>query len=258
MKIFTNKKVWQKIVFVMLILLLMQFFIGKPAHAIDGDVLLEPITSLFANLGDGIMNIMQQTIMGMDSSGAWVEQSDTSFWIKLAIIAGAIVAAVVSVIAIVYTGGAALAVVAASVGAVLKIAGVAVAVYFVADLVHFGEKGFFLPEYELTPQTIFKNEVLAFDVNFFNPQSNRIKRNATTKKELSSNNIGGVTDSNTSIYKTDVKDVFVSELSNKEGISVDKSKIEETSSGSESVLYDGYNHAIETDRKLFAGTRWYS
>ena len=54
MKIFTNKKVWQKIVLVMLILLLMQFFIGKPAHAIDGDVLLEPITSLFANLGDGI------------------------------------------------------------------------------------------------------------------------------------------------------------------------------------------------------------
>ena len=173
MKIFTNKKVWQKIVLVMLILLLMQFFIGKPAHAIDGDVLLEPITSLFANLGDGIMNIMQQTIMGMDSSGAWVEKSDNSFWIKLAIIAVAIVAAVVSVIAIVYTGGAALAVLATSAGAVLKIAGVAVAVYFAASIVHFGENGFFLPEYELTPQTIFKNEVLAFDVNFFNPKESK-------------------------------------------------------------------------------------
>lgn len=173
MKIFTNKKVWQKIVLVMLILLLMQFFIGKPAHAIDGDVLLEPITSLFANLGDGIMNIMQQTIMGMDSSGAWVEKSDNSFWIKLAIIAVAIVAAVVSVIAIVYTGGAALAVLATSAGAVLKIAGVAVAVYFAASIVHFGKNGFFLPEYELTPQTIFKNEVLAFDVNFFNPKESK-------------------------------------------------------------------------------------
>lgn len=173
MKFFTNKKVWQKIVLVMLILLLMQFFIGKPAHAIDGDVLLEPITSLFANLGDGIMNIMQQTIMGMDSSGAWVEKSDTSFWIKLAIIAVAIVAAVVSVIAIVYTGGAALVVFATSVGAVLKIAGVAAAVYFAASVVHFGENGFFLPEYELTPQTIFKNEVLAFDVNFFNPKESK-------------------------------------------------------------------------------------
>lgn len=177
MKIFTNKKVWQKIVLVMLILLLMQFFIGKPAHAIDGDVLLEPITSLFANLGDGIMNIMQQTIMGMDSSGAWVEKSDTSFWIKLAIIAGAIVAAVVSTIVTIYTGGAALVVIASLAGAYLEIAGVTVAVYFVASIVHFGENGFFLPEYELTPQTIFKNEVLAFDVNFFNPmESKRSKK----------------------------------------------------------------------------------
>lgn len=258
MKIFTNKKIWQKIVLVMLILLLMQFFIGKPAHAIDGDVLLEPITSLFANLGDGIMNIMQQTIMGMDSSGAWVEKSDNSFWIKLAIIGAAIVLAVVAVVSIALSGGTAIVVITSPVGAVLKIAGGAIIAYFVVSVVHFGENGFFLPEYELTPQTIFKNEVLAFDVNFFNPQSNKIKRNASTKKELSSNNVGGVTDSNTSIYKTDVKDVFVSELSNKEGISVDKSKIEETSIGSESVLYDGYNHAIETDRKLFTSTRWYS
>lgn len=189
MKIFTNKKVWQKIVLVMLILLLMQFFIGKPAHAIDGDVLLEPITSLFANLGDGIMNIMQQTIMGMDSSGAWVEKSDNSFWIKLAIIAVAIAAAVVSVIAIVYTGGAALAVLATSVGAVLKIAGVAVAVYFAASIVHFGENGFFLPEYELTPQTIFKNEVLAFDVNFFNPMADKVKTTITSTMSKDDYNI---------------------------------------------------------------------
>lgn len=189
MKIFTNKKIWQKIVLVMLILLLMQFFIGKPAHAIDGDVLLEPITSLFANLGDGIMNIMQQTIMGMDSSGAWVEKSDTSFWIKLAIIAGAIVAAVVSTIAIIYSGGAALTVIASLAGAYLKIAGVTVAVYFVASIVHFGENGFFLPEYELTPQTIFKNEVLAFDVNFFNPMADTVKTTITSSMAKSDYNI---------------------------------------------------------------------
>ena len=173
MKIFTNKKVWQKIVLVMLILLLMQFFIGKPAHAIDGDVLLEPITSLFANLGDGIMNIMQQTIMGMDSSGTWVEKSDTSFWIKFAIIAGAIVAAVVSVVAIALSGGTAIVIITSAVGAVLKIAGGAAIAYFAVSVVHFGESGFFLPEYELTPQTIFKNEVLAFDVNFFNPKESK-------------------------------------------------------------------------------------
>lgn len=188
MKIFTNKKVWQKIVLVMLILLLMQFFIGKPAHAIDGDVLLEPITSLFANLGDGIMNIMQQTIMGMDSSGAWVEKSDTSFWIKLAIIAVAIVAAVVAIVSIALSGGTAIVVAASIAGAVLKITGVATIVYYVASVVHFGENGFFLPEYELTPQTIFKNEVLAFDVNFFNPMADKVKTTIkTTSSSLSEN-----------------------------------------------------------------------
>lgn len=173
MKIFTNKKVWQKIVLVMLILLLMQFFIGKPAHAIDGDVLLEPITSLFANLGDGIMNIMQQTIMGMDSSGAWVEKSDSSFWIKLAIIAVAVVAAVASIVVIALSGGTAIVVVASITGAILKIGLYTTIVYFASSVVHFGEHGFFLPEYELTPQTIFKNEVLAFDVNFFNPMESK-------------------------------------------------------------------------------------
>lgn len=78
MKIFTNKR-YGKNSISHVDIIVNAIFIGKPAHAIDGDVLLEPITSLFANLGDGIMNIMQQTIMGMDSSGAWVEKSDNSF-----------------------------------------------------------------------------------------------------------------------------------------------------------------------------------
>lgn len=189
MKIFTNKKVWQKIVLVMLILLLMQFFIGKPAHAIDGDVLLEPITSLFANLGDGIMNIMQQTIMGMDSSGAWVEKSDSSFWIKLAIIAVAVVAAVASIVVIALSGGTAIVVVASITGAILKIGLYTTIVYFASSVVHFGEHGFFLPEYELTPQTIFKNEVLAFDVNFFNPKADQVKTTRISSISKSDYNI---------------------------------------------------------------------
>lgn len=139
MKIFTNKKVWQKIVLVMLILLLMQFFIGKPVHALPGDTLLEPVTSLFANLGDGIMEIMQKTIMGMDSSGAWIEK-DNGLWAKIAIIGLAILAACVAVAAIVLSGGAALTIVATAAGAVLKIAGIAIVVYFAASVTHFGEE----------------------------------------------------------------------------------------------------------------------
>ena len=40
--------------------------------------------------------------------------------------------------------------------------------------------GYYLPEYELTPQSIFKNEILAFDVNFFNPRADKIKVKSKT------------------------------------------------------------------------------
>ncbi|MGN1297322.1 MAG: hypothetical protein ACI4VH_02675 [Clostridia bacterium] len=176
MKIFMNKKIWQKIVLVILIFLLFQFVTTKPVHALPGDTLLEPVTSLFANLGDGIMNIMQQTIMGMDSSGAWIEQDSTSFWKTIAIIGIAILAATVAVVSIIATGGLSLGVIATAVGAVLKIGGVAVAVYCASTFSHFGENGFFLPEYELTPQAIFQDEILAFDVNFFNPKKSKIEQ----------------------------------------------------------------------------------
>ena len=43
--------------------------------------------------------------------------------------------------------------------------------------------GFYLPEYQLTPQAIFENKILAFDVNFFNPMADRI----TTEVNISEN-----------------------------------------------------------------------
>ncbi len=122
MKIFTNKKIWQKIIILILIILFFQIFIPKPSHAIPGDVLLEPVTNLFANLGDGIMNIMQKTFMGMDTSGAWIEKGNASFWRTIAIIGAAILAATIAVAAIVLSGGVGLAVFASAAGAVLKIA----------------------------------------------------------------------------------------------------------------------------------------
>lgn len=139
MKIFQNKRIWQKIVLIVLIFLLFQFVTTKPVHALPGDTLLEPVTSLFANLGDGIMDIMQKTIMGMDASGAWIEK-DNGLWAKIAIIGLAILAACVAVAAIVLSGGAALTIVATAVGAVLKIAGIATVVYFAASVTHFGEE----------------------------------------------------------------------------------------------------------------------
>lgn len=140
MKFFTNKKLWQKIAIILLILFIFQFFIPKPTHAIVGDVLLEPVTSLFANLGDGIMNILQKTIMGMDASGVWVEENNGEFWMKILIIVAAIVIATVAVIATIYTGGAALTIIASAIGAVVKIAAGAAVAYFAVSVTHFGGK----------------------------------------------------------------------------------------------------------------------
>lgn len=139
MKIFTNKKIWQKIVIVLLIMLLFQIFIPKSSHAIVGDVLLEPITSLFANLGDGVMNVLQKTIMGMDASGVWVEDS-SNVWLKIIIVVGAILIATIAVIATIYTGGAALTIIASAVGAVVKISAGAAVAYFAVSITHFGGK----------------------------------------------------------------------------------------------------------------------
>lgn len=140
MKVFTNKKIWQKIVIILLIFLLFQIFIPKSSHAIEGDVLLEPVTSLFANLGDGIMNILQKTIMGMDASGVWIEENNGELWMKILIVVAAIVIATIAVIATIYTGGAALTVIYSALGAVVKIGLGAAVAYFAVSITHFGGK----------------------------------------------------------------------------------------------------------------------
>ena len=46
------------------------------------------------------------------------------------------------------------------------------------------KNGFYLPEYKLTPQAIFQDEILAFDVNFFNPKENKKTQGETKTKEV--------------------------------------------------------------------------
>lgn len=54
MKIFTNQKVWKKIVVALLIVLAFQFIVSSPVRAEDGigGKLLEPIIDLVVWLGD--------------------------------------------------------------------------------------------------------------------------------------------------------------------------------------------------------------
>ena len=133
-----NKKILPKLIIILLLLLLFQFVCSTPVHAVDGDILVEPITSLFANLGDGIMEIMQRTFLGIETSGAWVEIGNGNLWTKILIIAGTILIAVVAVIAVVYSAGTALAIFMTAAGAVVKIFTGGAIVYFATDLLRIG------------------------------------------------------------------------------------------------------------------------
>ena len=182
MKIFTNKKTWQKLMILLLIIILFQFVFVKPVQAGVFSVALEPITGLFARLGDGIMEIMQRTFLNMDSSGAWIEEKN-NFWPTLIIAVVAIALTVLTVASAVASGGMSLTIFLAVAGSVIKIAGGAAIAFFAVNTLHVGSSGYYLPEYQLTPQAIFKNDILAFDVNFFNPKEPKEKKEEGARTE---------------------------------------------------------------------------
>lgn len=72
MKIFTNKKIWSKIIIVLIFVLLFQFVVTKPTLATNGvesglefeGKLLSPILSLGVTIGDAIVSLMHTSIMG--------------------------------------------------------------------------------------------------------------------------------------------------------------------------------------------------
>lgn len=180
MKVFTNKKLWQKIVIIFLILILFRFIFCMPAHAaIKGDILLDPVIKLFVSIGDAIMSIMQDIMLQQGGEGgeSLIKiDGDSGFWSTVIVAAVFILGTAVAIIAAIPSGGAsAIAWVGFAGSAILTItvSGVIAAVSFstlqkiVAD--QLGDT-YYLPMYEITPYEIFANKVLLFDVNFFNPK----------------------------------------------------------------------------------------
>lgn len=141
MSFFTNKRIWQKIVIILLLVLFFQFALAGSVHAGVTSVILEPITGLLANLGDGIMEIMQKTFMGMESSGAWVEETN-NIWLNILVAVVAIAAATIAVAATIASGGLALTVILAAAGAVIKIGAGAAVAFLAVNTLHLGESRF--------------------------------------------------------------------------------------------------------------------
>lgn len=175
MRIFENKSIFKKLICVLICVLIISFCIPKGVSAEDenGGVLIKPIVSLFLSLGDGIMGLAHSLVL-QQSEIMIVLSGDSNV---LAWLAGIIVAVAVVAVVVLTAGTAIPALVAAAPGVIMTVAVVAggVAGYAAGAYVdsNFLEDDLKLPLFTLTPQEIFSNKIPLFDVDFFNPMSDK-------------------------------------------------------------------------------------
>lgn len=184
MKFFTNQSIWKKIVMTLLIVLLFNVVVMKPVHAdSDSDVLegggklLKPIFSLLVTVGDGIINVLHSSIMGVDESLILVDNEST-FWsfLKAAFAVFVTVGAIIG--AIVLSGG------VAAFFAILAVTSIASSVFLGSNFIvklqdetsyaimsQIDENALpaklYFPLYSYSPEEIFKGKILLFNVDFF-------------------------------------------------------------------------------------------
>lgn len=177
MKFFTNKKIWSKIIIVLIFVILFEFVISKPTLAENdtlewGGKLIQPILSLIISLGDGVLNILHRAILEQDQTLIHVDFSME--WYDYLLIAAAALGAIVGVILICTGIGAGIGTFIAGWSATTLITGTTVLIavgagvwagYAVSQEV-MPEK-YKLPLYSYTPEEIFKGNILLFNVNFF-------------------------------------------------------------------------------------------
>lgn len=178
MRIFQDNKIFKKLIVIFLIIMMFSFVIPKVANAGEKEIggeLLSPVMSFFVTLSDGAMTLLQKVVYHMDES---LINIDTTSSLIAKIIVGIVTAVIVtvSIVAVVATGGGAIAIAAG----VIKIVITAVAVTTVTFSITTGivegmlPGSFYLPLFEITPQEIFSNKVPLLDVDFFNPTSSKV------------------------------------------------------------------------------------
>lgn len=157
----------------------------KRAAAKQGGKLLEPVVDLLLTIGDGIMDVIQQAVVGVDGHVSLDIKGLSTFFKIIGIIVGIAVIVGLTVItggigtflSSLAIGGSFLSTIG-SIGIVstvinLAILGAGVRIgHAVAD----GFAGAFLPDitvlptYSVSPEEIFEGKLVLFDINFFNPK----------------------------------------------------------------------------------------
>lgn len=196
MKLFTNKKVWSKIIVILIFLLLFQFVSVRPVHATNDTIefagkLMSPIMSLVITLSDGVMGLIHSSIMGQDEALLEIDL-DSSVWEILGwVVIGILVVAACVAFCVLCPGG-----IAVIIGGVAKIlvAGVIGAAIWsgVSDgldkvkAASYAKENLpdtlYLPTYTISPEEIFTGKILLFDVDFFNNSQIEIKEHKSPRK----------------------------------------------------------------------------
>lgn len=197
MEFFTNKSIWSKIIIVLIFVLVLEFIIAKPtlgAEVTDnivegGGKLLTPVMSLVASLGDGLIGLAHNAILGVTETMAPID-TEADIWNILKdifVVAVAILAAVATVVITIATGGTSLLVITAAIVKGLVTAGVIgifgptvvdiatssggtsmnkASVSVFPDTIKVPTT-LYLPIFSLSPEEIFQGKILLFNVDFF-------------------------------------------------------------------------------------------
>ena len=196
MKFFTNKSIWSKIIIVLIFILVFEFIVAKPTLGADvtdvivegGGKLLTPVMSLVATIGDAIIGIAQDAIMGTNTS-IYPVDVEASFWEilgKILVVAVAVVAAIATVVAAVASGVGVVALIGTIGSALAKAAATIVIGTVVVDIATSSSSApisqvsasvfsedvkvpatLYLPVFNYSPEEIFQGKILLFNVDFF-------------------------------------------------------------------------------------------
>lgn len=178
MKFFADKKFLFKLIVALCICLtLVNFGMAPVANAEStiskiGGLLLDPVVDLLLVLGDGIMGIIQKSIMGSDATVIF-DKIQGDWWQAIK----ALIVIALAICAVVFIGG--VAPIALAIKA-LEIVAIGVALNVVTDggvtaacsviSATYFDDTLVLPTFTIGPEEIFSGKILLFDPNVFNPK----------------------------------------------------------------------------------------
>lgn len=195
MNIFRNKILIKIVASLCVVLTIINMGIPNTAYAEDplseyGGILIVPVTNLLVSICDGIIGILHETIQYQDITLIQIS-GEPNWWTNWGMTATAIlITTVLILVAAAFIGPAVAAAagvwakivvgakVALAIGAVQLVTvnlvgiegGIVGTGTFVAEkLGNWFSGTLYMPVYTITPRYIFSNQILLFDINFFNP-----------------------------------------------------------------------------------------